>query len=81
MLLFGGQWALLSWQTAEATGWQSGILALIVIPLFSFASVIVLEKATLLLRRWRARRCPAGTDLERLGARRRRLQELTWEAL
>jgi hypothetical protein len=54
---FGIVWGLLIWRAVGAFGWEAGLVAFVLLPVYSAAVILLAERISLLwrlLRRWRA---------------------------
>ncbi|MCU0263414.1 MAG: 1-acyl-sn-glycerol-3-phosphate acyltransferase [Candidatus Nanopelagicales bacterium] len=80
LLLFLGEWLLFSVQSGE-DGLTFGLLASVLFPFFVAALFLVVERVSMLWRRWRGTRRPHGGQLEGLQAMRRNVAGKGWSSL
>ena len=74
---FGVTWSLVIWQAISAFGWQAGLVAFVLLPVYLGAVIAFLDRIALLwrqFRRWRASSA-AGRIGEQVAARRRAVVE------
>jgi hypothetical protein len=81
LLAFLGVWGVFAWQSLQASGWATGLLALLLFPLLVGALFVVVERAQLIWRGWRSARRPTGEELARLRSLREAVATRAWGAL
>jgi len=79
--VFGLEWILVSWWAFSRQGTEFGFASVMLAPVFVGATVFVLERLTLLARRFRGRATLNAARRERLGQRREAVASAAWEAL
>ncbi len=63
-LAFGVTWAVVIWRSVSAYGWEAGVVAFLLLPIYLAAAIVFIERLVLLwraFRRWRA--SARGTEL------------------